>query len=235
MNLDELKSTLDQLAESLRDEQKDLLTARLDALTSAYPFNEFEYILTFLINEGVITFDEYERLRTNYVNENRYLDLFGLAPRIFGQVWGEKHLIDLDNRFTKPTKSLDPDYDGQYDLWIEGIRVEVKASRAINTKKKGPLSSKALRQNSNEPFWMNFQQLKLDLCDVFVFIVVWVNQIEYWVLSNEEVKKNPYLSKQHRGGIEYQIGFRNKNIAEFDPHKVKANAIGDTVIMKGRS
>ena len=142
----------------------------------------------------MITFGDYEELRDNYVSANRYLDLFGLAPRIFGGVWGEEHLKDLDHRFRKPNRSLDPDYEGQYDLWLDGIRVEVKASRATHTKKRGNLASKALRYGSDDPFWMNFQQLKLDICEVFVFIGVWVNRIIYWVMSNEEVKTNRFLS-----------------------------------------
>lgn len=156
-----------------------------------------------------------------------------LAPRVFGQVWGEENLKTLDIRFHKASKKLDPNYDGEYDLWIQGIRVEVKAARAIDTKIRGALSAKALRYRSNLPYWMNYQQLKLDICDVFVFTAVWVDQIEYWVMSNDEVKNNPYLSPQHRGGIEYQIGFRNNNIDQFDIYSVKAEAVADMVILKG--
>jgi len=104
----------------------------------------------------VISFREYEELRDTYVSANQYLNLFGLAPRIFGQIGGEQHLKDLDSRFTNPDKSIDPEYEGQYDLWIEEVRVEVKAARAIDTKKRGNLVSKALRTDSGRPFWMNF-------------------------------------------------------------------------------
>ena len=79
---------------------------------------------------------------------------------------------------------------------------------------------------------MNYQQLKLDICNVFVFIGVWVDLIVYWVMSNEEVKQNNYLSHQHRGGIEYQIRIRKKNIQEFDAFKVDAAALAQAVITK---
>lgn len=92
MNLQELRTYLDRLALNLEREDKRLLEARLEGLTSVFPFNEYEYILTFLVDRRVIPFAEYEKLRNNYVSANRYLDLFGLAPRIFGQVWGETHL-----------------------------------------------------------------------------------------------------------------------------------------------
>ena len=133
MNREQLRRYLRQLAESLRSEDKDLLEARLESLVSVFPFSEYEYIITFLVDRRVISFEEYEKLRNNYVSANRYLDLFSLAPRVFGQVWGEKHVMDLDERLQKASKNQDPEYEGQYDLWLDGIRVEVKAARAINT------------------------------------------------------------------------------------------------------
>ena len=142
--------------------------------------------------------------------------------------------MTIDRRFRKSHRNLDPEYEGQYDLWFEGIRVEVKASRAVHTKKRGPLVSKALHWGAEAPFWMNYQQLKLDICDIFVFIGVWVNLIVYWVMSNEEVKQNHYLSHQHRGGIEYQIGIRDTNIREFDAFRVDTTALVQTIRAKAK-
>lgn len=173
MNQSDLRNYLDRFVSTLNRENQTFLYARLQSLVSVFPFNEYEYILMFLLDKAVIRFDEYEKLRESYVSSNKYLELYGLAPRIFGQVWGEQHLMDLDSRFKKPDSALDPDFEGQYDLWLEGVRVEIKSARAINTKKRGSLVSKALRYDSSEPFWMNFQQLKLDICDAFVFIGVW--------------------------------------------------------------
>jgi hypothetical protein len=234
MNLPELRAYLDSLIGTLKREDRKLLEARLTSLVSAFPFNEYEFILTFLVDRGVIRFADYEKLRDRYVSSNRYLGLFGLAPRTFGQVWGEKHLMDLESRFRKPSKSIDPHYEGQYDLWFEGARVEVKAARAIDTKKRGDLVSKALHYDSTAPFWMNFQQLKLDACDVLVFIGVWVDRIVYWVMSNDEIKTNKYLSHQHRGGIEYQIGITNSNVGEFDAYRVASMSLGEAVASKVR-
>ncbi len=235
MNQEELRAYLERLIDGLERGNQELLRVRLESLVSVFPFSEYEYIITFLVDRHVISFNEYEALRDNYVSANRYLDLFSLAPRVFGQIWGEKHLMDLDGRFQKPGKNLDPQYEGQYDLWLEGIRVEVKAARAIHTKKRGAMASKALNWGAEAPFWMNYQQLRLDICDVFAFIGVWVDLIVYWVMSNEEVKQNNYLSHQHRGGIEYQIGIRNKNIQEFDAFKVDATALAQAVINKANN
>jgi len=230
MDLRELRQYLEQLSSSLEPEEREVLQARLQGLVSVFPFSEYEFILMLLRDRDVISFEDYEKLRDNYVSANRYLDLFGLAPRVFGQIWGEKHIMDLDSRFRKPDKSLDPEYDGEYDLWIEGVKVEVKSSRAIHTKKRGSIVSKALRYGGDGPFWMNFQQLKLDACDVFIFIGVWVDRIIYWVVSNEDARRNEYLSHQHRGGIEYQIGITNKNIQEFERFQTSPDQLGDAVL-----
>jgi len=187
----------------------------------------------FLLDKKIITFKEYERLRKDYVSANRYAELYGLAPRIFGEMWHE-HIMELDNRFKRPDKNLDPHYEGQYDLWIDELKIEVKACRAINTRKRGNLVEKALRYESDEPFWMNFQQIKVDMADVFIFIGVWLDRIIYWVLSSREVKENKYYSPQHRGGIEYQIGITEKNISEFGIYIADPKKLGDIVIKKGK-
>lgn len=230
MDIKQLKDYLDSLARSLKNDDRRLMNARLKSLISVFPFNEYEYALMFLLDKRVIGFEEYEKLRNNYVSSNRYLDLYGLAPRIFGEIWGHEHIKDLDGRFIKPDKSIDPEYAGQYDLLIEDVRVELKAARAINTKVRGNLVSKALQYVSSEPFWMNFQQIKFDVSDIFIFVGVWADEIVYWAFSNNEVKNNKYLSHQHRGGIEYQIGITDKNIADFNKYRVSASELANKVI-----
>ena len=234
MNQRELRSHLERLVASLARESQELLQVRLESLASVFPFNEYEYMITFLVDHNVISFPEYEALRDNYVSANRYLDLFSLAPRTFGQGWGESHLLDLDERLQRAEKNFDPGYEGQYDLWFEGIRVEVKTARAIDNSRGGPMASRALHWGAEAPFWMNFQQIKLDIVDVFVFIGVWVDVIVYWVLSNEEVKQNEFLSHQHRGGIEYQIGIKDTNIQEFGVFRVEAAALTHAIALKAK-
>jgi len=232
MDLGELKQRLEALIQSLNVKNQQPLKDKIKSLISVFPFNEYEFILMSLLDRKVITFNEYENLRKDYVSTNRYLYLYELAPRIFGEMW-HQHIMNLDDRFEKPNKDFDPDYDGQYDLWIDGVKVEVKACRAINTKKQGSLVSKALQYKSDEPFWMNYQQIKADLADVFIFIGVWVDKMVYWVLTSKEVKENRHYSSQHRGGIEYQIGVTERNIREFDIYIVESDKLGDVVLKKG--
>jgi len=232
MKLHELKILLKDYEDQLSPKLKDKMNGKLKLSVEAYPFNEYEFRLTFLQEHKIITFNEYEKIRQKYILSNKYLELYGLSPRVFGQIWGETHIIELDSRFNKASKSLDINYSGEYDLWLQGKKIEVKACRAIDTKIRGSLISKALEFESTKTFWMNFQQLKFDICDIFIFISVWTDAIKYWVLTNEEIKTNPYISHQHRGGVEYQIGITEKNILEFDKFLVEPQMLVEFIMSK---
>lgn len=232
MILQELKKLLMNYENQLTPELKDKLNEKLKLSVEAYPFNEYEFRLNYFQEHKIISFSQYEQIRQKYILSNNYLELYGLAPRVFGQIWGETHISELDNRFSKASKSLDSNYSGEYDLWIEGKKIEVKACRAIDTKVRGSLISKALEYESTNSFWMNFQQLKFDICDIFIFIGVWTDIIKYWVLTNEEVKTNSYISHQHRGGVEYQIGITEKNISKFEKYLVESHKLAEVIISK---
>ncbi len=142
------------------------------------------------------------------------------APRSFGETWAQGHLKELVPALEKPTKKLDSKYSGEYDFYLDGkIRIEVKASRAVDAKSDEPLYVKALASDSTKSFWMNFQQVKPACCDVFVWIAVWRDVIKYWVLSSHEVEHHLDYSKgQHRGNLgEGQLHIRQDNVHEFDP------------------
>lgn len=128
----------------------------------------------------------------------------------------------------------DPEYKGQYDFWYNGIRIEVKASRAVDRRSGDTLIMKALSSNSKKGFDMNFQQIKPDCCDVFVWIGVWRDVIRYWVLSSDEVKNNPYFSsKQHRGNVgEGQLWIKESNIDSFMQYQVKVPDLLNRIIEK---
>ena len=209
-----LSEILNPYLARLSSTQKKTFTNNVD---HANPFNEFEYTIVHLISWGVMTLEEYYRIRESYVGVNKYLPLFDLTPRIFGERWGQEHLLGLCPNLTKPSTSLDPKYSGQYDLVLNNIKIEVKASRAVDAKLKGALNSKALSSASTRPFDMNFQQIKPDCCDVFVWIAVWSDVIRYWVLNTREVSTNKYYNdKQHRGNEgEGQLHLKDTNFKEF--------------------
>jgi len=196
----------------------------LDKLYSVYPFNRFEYIISHLIAEKIITINDYLEIRNNYLNRNKYLYIFEItAPRTFGETWAQRHLNELVPELEHPSRQKDSNYEGQYDFWYNNIRLEVKASRAVDRRGGDTLIMKALASNSKKGFDMNFQQIKPGCCDVFVWIGVWRDVIRYWVLSSDEVKKNDFFSTgQHRGNVgEGQLWVKETNIEHFRQYEVK--------------
>ncbi len=223
---EELNSLLAQLS------NKEEIQDRLDSLVSVYPFNEYEYLISTLLAMDALTLDGYHELRDSYISRNLYLYIFEIsAPRSFGETWAQGRLKELVPDLLKPSKKTNPSYSGQYDLYLEGIRIEVKASRAVDANMDEPLYVKALASDSSKDFWMNFQQMKPSCCYVFVWIAVWRDIIRYWVLSSYEVETNHYYSKgQHRGNVgEGQLHIRHDNIRNFANYEVKSNKLEEAI------
>lgn len=229
--MEHLQRELDCLLQSLPDVEQ--VRARLDTLVSVYPFNDYEFIIAHLLAGDVLDLDQYLELRDNYIARNMYLYIFEIsAPRGFGEAWAQGHLKELVPEVVKSTKKLDPNYSGQYDFLLDGeIRIEVKASRAVDAGVEAPLYVKALASDSTKPFWMNFQQIKPACCDVFVWIAVWRDVIRYWILSSREVETNRYYSKgQHRGNVgEGQLHVKRDNIQTFDSFQVESNKLANGI------
>ena len=228
--MEHLEKVLNGLLMQLSNESD--IRGRLSDLKSVYPFNEYEYIISHLLAMNVLTLDGYFELRDEYMERNMFLYIFEIsAPRTFGESWAQGHLKELVQSLKKPSKKIDPNYSGQYDFYLDGIRIEVKASRAVDANSDEPLYVKALSSDSKKEFWMNFQQVKPDCCDVFVWIAVWRDVIQYWVLSSNEVKTNPYYSQgQHRGNVgEGQLHVKQDNIEEFKDYRAQSNKIEESI------
>ncbi|MGN0803960.1 MAG: hypothetical protein ACI4MS_01070 [Candidatus Coproplasma sp.] len=215
----------------------DLSDKQLDDLYSVYPFNKFEYVISHLIATNTITLEEYLNIRNSYLERNKYLYVFEItAPRSFGETWAQRHLNEVVPELKIPSKYYDENYSGQYDFWYNGIKIEVKASRAVKRKSGDSLIIKALSSDSKYGFDMNFQQIKPACCDVFVWIAVWRDKIRYWVLSSKEVESNPYYSiGQHRGNVgEGQLWITDKNIDKFDCYEVGVRDILNKIVEKSK-
>lgn len=216
-----------------RDELIDMLQM-IDEDNSVFPFNEYELLLTTMIEKRGITYDKYLDIRTEYINANPNLWIFEIsAPRGFGEKFAQTYIQSKSSNLLRPSKSLDPNYSGEYDLWLNGIKIEVKASRATDSDSDEPLYIKALSKKTNRPFLMNFQQLKPKCCDVFIWLAVFRDEIVIWIMNSNEVENNPYFSKgQHRGNIgnEGQLHIKHDNISLFDSYRLMDNNIEKAII-----
>jgi len=155
--MQKLKEEIEKLVAKLPD--ADSFQISLADLKSGYPFNRYEYIFSKLIASGVLTYAQYHQMRDDYLTRNNYLHLYEIsAPRSFGETWAQNELQTHIEKLQKPTKILDDTYDGEYDFLLDGIiKIEVKASRAVDAKSNAPLYLKALQISDNQPYVMNFQ------------------------------------------------------------------------------
>lgn len=204
---------------------------------SVFPFSTEGKIMAYLLASETISYEQYMELSREYEKRNQYLELFDMAPRTFGETWGEKHILKLFPQFIKATKenvsSMYPDFDGEFDLWLDGIRVEVKACRANSARTGGSLASRAYLHSEAvaNSFKYHYQQLKPSCCDVFIWIGVCRDALIYWVLSSDELLRTGKMGSQHRNentGVEGATVFEGQVFMteeELSPFLVDENDI----------
>jgi hypothetical protein len=200
---------------------------------SVFPFNKYEHLICSLIDKGGLTYDQYLEIRSEYISENPNLWIFEIsAPRGFGEKFAQTYVHGKCAKLKMPSKKLDPNYAGEYDFWLDGITIEVKASRAVDSDSEEPLYVKALSRDTKKNFLMNFQQLKPQCCDVFIWVAVFRDEIVLWVMSSSEVQNNPLYSKgQHRGnkGNEGQLHIKHDNIDMLSKYELKDDNLEDAI------
>lgn len=240
--MEELHQQIEQILNSKHIDKSNIESLGKDE--SLYPFSNEGRILAYMLAIKAISYEQYDTLRKEYNNRNKYLRLFDLAPRTFGETWGEQHLLSLYPQFKKATKELlvnqYPSFDGEFDLWLDGIRVEVKACRANSDKIKKSLASRAYLHSEAKSagFKYHYQQLKPSCCDVFIWIGVCRDELIYWVLTSDELKKTGKLGSQHRNentgmtGVDVFEGQVFMTEEELAPFRVNESDVLNSVILK---
>jgi len=210
----------------------------LEDSTLVFSCDEYAYVISNLLEQGKIKLNDYLEIRNEYFIKNEYLHLYEKYESFneFETTWAQSHIHAIAPEIRKPTKKECPGFDSEYDFFYKHkkkhIRIEVKASRAVDAKSDEPLFIKALAWNSKKPFDMNFQQVKPGHCDVFVWVAVWRDVIKYWVFASKEVAINKYYSKgQHRGNEgEGQLHFNRENISSFKKFEAKPKELLEKII-----
>ena len=228
MELTELKDRIVATFSGTESDLADVLDM-VEQDQSVFPFNEYEHLICNLIDKGGMSYDQYIEIRTEYISENPHLWIFEIsAPRGFGEKFAQTYVQGKCSKLKKPSKKLDPNYTGEYDLWLDGITIEVKASRAVDSDSDEPLYMKALSRHTKKRFLMNFQQLKPQCCDVFIWVAVFRDEIVLWIMNSDEVLTNPLYSKgQHRGnkGNEGQLHVKHDNVHLLSDFELKDDNI----------
>lgn len=79
---------------------------------------------------------------------------------------------------------------------------------------------------------MNFQQLKPQCCDVFIWVAVFRDQIVLWVMNSSEVKAIPgYSGSQHRGnsGNEGQMHIKQDNVSQLTQYELHGDNLEQAI------
>ena len=88
---------------------------------AVFPFNEYEHLITHLINIRGLTFDQYISIRDEYISENPNLWIFEIsAPRGFGESFAQTYIHAKCSDLKKPSKKFHSEYAGEYDMWLDG-------------------------------------------------------------------------------------------------------------------
>src|ERR1035437_483482 len=86
--MEQLKEKLLGLVKELETEKHEQVMTRLENLSSVYPFNEYEFLISSLMGYGKITLDNYYELRDDYIARNLFMYIFEISgPRSFGESW----------------------------------------------------------------------------------------------------------------------------------------------------
>jgi hypothetical protein len=257
--MEQLKLKIKELQSRLSQEDSDLINDEALKECSKFPFNIFANIFAVLLTKGDLKYNDFISIRNDYFKRNPYLDLFEKAPRTFGQTWGEAWLREQTGSLQIPPKR--DGYKPQFDLWFptegkNGLKIEVKSSRVVKDDPELLLVERAYKRPhgtdeeikeviENElSFEMNFQQLKPDYCDIFIWIAVWLDDIDMWVIPSDKIIMRPkgfkrrkpsesivlengsiFMGVQHAGGKggevpEGQIDVTNKHFYDLKDYKV---------------
>lgn len=238
----ELNTKIKKLIENTKGDKE--IIKSIETENALYPFSVISNLLTYFLSIGELSYNEFTSLSTSYSERNKYLKLYDMAPKTYGN-WCERHIRLLFPEFIKANKrNLSkefPAFSGEFDLWLKGIRVEVKANRANDEKGEDSLSSRAYLHSEAKKvhFEYHFQQLKTSCCDVFIWIGTCRDELLYWVLTSQEVIATKKMSPQHRNentGKDNQEIFEGQifmSEEELAPYRVAQKDILNVVLQKG--
>jgi hypothetical protein len=86
--MEHLQEQLDRFLSQIPN--ADVIRTQLENLTSVYPFNEYEYIISHLLAADALSLDAYYELRDEYLARNMFLYIFEISgPRTFGESWAQ--------------------------------------------------------------------------------------------------------------------------------------------------
>lgn len=94
--MEQLENELDLLIRKLKNSEK--FSSEIDTIQNVYPFNRYEYILIRLVEEKILTYEDYLDLRNDYINRNLFLYVFEISAQGDLVIPGDSAIFFLLNR-----------------------------------------------------------------------------------------------------------------------------------------
>lgn len=94
--MEQLENELDLLIRKLKNSEK--FSSEIDTIQNVYPFNRYEYIITRLVEEKILTYEDYLDLRNDYINRNLFLYVFEISAQGDLVIPGDSAIFFLLNR-----------------------------------------------------------------------------------------------------------------------------------------
>ena len=124
MELTELKDRIIASFDGAKTDLDDVLSILAED-ESVFPFNEYEHLICNLIDNGGMSYKQYIEIRSEYISKNPNLWIFEIsAPRGFGEKFAQTYVQGKCSKLKKAAKKLDSNYSGEYDLWLDGIKLK---------------------------------------------------------------------------------------------------------------
>lgn len=150
----------------------------------------------FFIKENIYSVMDVQNALLGYKERNKYAYVASMPPRRFGE--DECQEIVLSHLKNGVMNNPESAYDIIYN---NNVKCEVKGCRASSFDKKNdrtPLSERMFMRGEVAKEKFNFQQIKVDEADIFVFLVVYLDDIDCYVFDKNTLR--PMVNRQHRGG-----------------------------------
>ncbi len=194
--------------------------------------NEQTQLTMFLLSHSILSYADVEKMAKEFIQRNPFYSMFPLEAGTLGTA-SQNYIKSL-----LPQHKLSKPIDTSYDILFDGIRIEVKASRAAITntgknKTNSNITERAMTSEDLGDYKLTFAQTKPSCCDMFVLVCFWTDKACAWVLTSKELNDIPsYRTIFGRLGTEGKglLIVKRKQTKLFDAYKVSLDNLESAII-----
>ena len=211
----EMDKFLDRLYEHLSDDDKSLFNKSIsnDDFVNMVGLSTMK--MATMVSLGFVDAQEFVSIHKEIQAGSPHLHWFqNNNGGAFGNDF-EKYIISISQNIKKASKDLDHEYQRlSYDCWLDGIKIEVKAGRVQepNMGKNSTFIERAAFSYSDSHKGCKFGQIKPYLSNVFIFGIIFKDEIRIAVIPSSVVTEIPgYTNTHHRDSNDGSCDYKRSN------------------------